>query len=232
MIKWLTCWRVDWNGAFDRHRMLNRDRLCDLHQMALSRPDLLSLRRHVEPSGVLDLHWMDNDWWNEAILSGVIKSKRSSLGEQSDGWHSFAKKPRLTRDRGPIVARSWPDRRRSSRRRSHSWTPYDRNSIALKSKPDRQAIVARSPSDCGPIAKRSWPDRQAIMARSPSYRGPIAKWSCPRFRIFHYWIKTKSRPQLTESKPRSICPLDAIKPPPQPLQLPMIFGPISPLKPM
>ena len=47
---------------------------------------------------------------------------------------------RRNHDRHAIVARS-------SRRRSHLWTPYDRNSIALKSKPDRQAIVARSLSN-------------------------------------------------------------------------------------
>ena len=72
---------------------------------------------------------------------GVIRSTRSSSGEQSDGWRSFAKKPRSTHDRVPIIARSWPDHRRSSRLRRHSWKPYDRRSIALQSKPDRRAIV-------------------------------------------------------------------------------------------
>ena len=52
-----------------------------------------------------------------------------------------------------IDARSWPDCRGSWRQRRHSWMPYDRNSIALQSKLDRSAIVARSPRDRGPIAK-------------------------------------------------------------------------------
>ena len=72
---------------------------------------------------------------------GVIRSTRSSLGEQSDGWRSFGKKPRSTRDCGPIVA----DRRIRG---------------TIRGSP---TIDGRSPCNLSPIAKRSWPNRSAIV---------------------------------------------------------------------
>ena len=69
----------------------------------------------------------------------------------------FREEPRLTRDRSPIVARSWPDHHRSLSQRQLWWKLSDLSSIAIHSESDRHAIQTGSPRDRGMIAARSWP---------------------------------------------------------------------------
>ena len=87
---------------------------------------------------------------------GTRRSSVDSSGARDGGnLHQSRTIGRLLffREETMIDARSWPDHRRSPRQKHHLWKLHDRSSIALQSKPDRQAIVptisANSPPNRG-----------------------------------------------------------------------------------
>ena len=166
------------------------------HQIPIRRMTTDGMRRSsLEPSGAHDRHQETNR--TAGILSRRNHDRRAIVA-------------RLSCDRGPIIARSWPDRRRSSRQRRHFWKPYDRSSIAPQSKPNCQAIVARSPRDHGPIVVRSWPDRRTIMVRSPRDRahdfGYSTTNSMPKLGGFVAGLKPRSCPKESLPRPHQIAP--------------------------
>ena len=148
----------------------------------------------VETSGALDLHRTTN-----ASLSGRSPSddRRKWIKINNDQtaylifieWRAcFREEPRSTRDRHPIIARSWSDRSTFTRSLRDSWKLLDRSSIARQSKPDRHAIVARSKRDRGMIDVRSWPIDEGSLQQLNT-RPPLE----PR-----YNLRMRTHPQLQQ----------------------------------
>ena len=157
-------------------------------------------------------------------------------------WSFAIRSIAWTRRECPIsIGRSWSSSRAAQHRMvqtSRGRTPRsrsDRAAIAARSNRDRGTIEPRSHifhrritptgSDSGrprsrtTIDARSWPDRGLIVARSCLDRALFEA----KFKAIHPGFQAKMPLSANRSH-------DALIPPPRTRQLPMIFGPILPLK--
>ena len=91
-----------------------------------------------------------------------------------DSWKNATIAVRSNRDRTAIERRSCSFSAESVDRFVPLHQAVIGGTSTVRSTPNRDAIVARSPRDRGLIAPRSWPDRPVIVARSPRDRGEIA----------------------------------------------------------
>ena len=118
---------MDGNGAFDLHQTCNQNRPRDFHQMAMTLPDLLSLRRRVEISGA-PRHAIGRlgRFVEEIHDPGAIEPQSrcdraaimapSSWNQCHDSSNTWCTIPiedgrQKVHDRSPINTRSWPDHR-------------------------------------------------------------------------------------------------------------------------
>ena len=134
--------------------------------------------------------------------------------------------PSDERGKWTAIVRSWPSNHLKIDRTT--WRGCGRTP---RSRSDQTAIAARSSRDQGVYMVESPPIEQASIDERPGprswpNRGPIVARSRLKCMIFGGeieadWLRNWSH----DPRPRNR-PLDAIKPPPQPRQLPTIFGPI------
>ena len=191
----------------------------------LSEMNLPLTWRRVDGSGLLDLHRTDDDWRNDAIFSGFIRSARSwksssrGIGrltcwrvdrngafdchqtrnrDQPHDLHQMATillDPSLT-----LAMRGTFWRAGSPSDGDRKWSHHD------QANRDRTGAIKAEPRSWLTITVRSWPNRYAIVAQSPRDRAD-SSWD---------WSHDQRQ----------------VKPLPRPHQMAQIFEQKSSLKPM
>ena len=79
-------------------------------------------------------------------------------------WIVFNKQPSSTRDRGPILRRSWPDRRAIVVQSAPKWSSFFAESTAFIFNFIRWSLIENRQHDRSPIVARSGPNLAAIGA--------------------------------------------------------------------